>query len=86
MKRPTAVTDQRLTDYSGEHVLHELNMLWQTAVEIPTREQRTLVSTTLLESFVEHLRALIEFFYFKPEGRYVRASAYFAAASIGIRR
>jgi hypothetical protein len=77
MKRPTAVIDQRLSDYSGEHVLHELNMLWQTAAEIAKAKERTFASSVLLECFVVHLRTLIEFFYFGPKQGYVRARDFF---------
>jgi hypothetical protein len=79
MKRPTAVTDQRLSDYSGEHVLHELNVLWQTAAEIAKAKERTFASSVLLESFVVHLRTLIEFFYYGPKQGYVRAKDFFPA-------
>lgn len=72
-------TDQQLIDYSGEHLLHELNMFWQLAQAIPTSDpsKPSFRLSVLLESFAIHLRNLIEFFYFPPNNKYVRARDFF---------
>jgi hypothetical protein len=80
MKQRIAVTDPRLSKYSGEHLLHELDMLWLTAAEIAKVKQRSFASSVLLESFVVHLRTLIEFFYFEPKEGYVRAKDFFSTS------
>jgi hypothetical protein len=59
-----AMTDQQLIDYSGEHLLHELTMLWELAQILPNRKPSTETSA-LVESFGIHLRDLIDFFYRK---------------------
>jgi hypothetical protein len=73
------MTDQELIDYSIEHLLHELNMFWQVAEAIPLNEPNipSFTMSLLLECFATHLRNLIEFFYFKPNGDYVRTSEFF---------
>jgi hypothetical protein len=76
----TIHTEQEYLDYSGEHLLHELNMLWETAARVLQEPPRTFMSSVLLESYVVHLRTLIEFFYFKPKDGYVRAADFFASA------
>jgi hypothetical protein len=75
----TLPTDQQLIDYSGEHLLHELNMFWQLAQAIPTSEpgKPSFTLSVLLESFAIHLRNLIEFFYYPPKQKYVRAHDFF---------
>lgn len=60
------MTDEKLLKYSGEHLLHELTMLWELARALPGREGSTETSA-LVESFGIHLRNLIDFFY--REGR-----------------
>jgi len=77
MKKRRPVNDPRLSKYSGEHLLHELDMLWLTAAELAKAKQRTFASSVLLESSVVHLRTLIEFFYFEPKEAYVRAKDFF---------
>ena len=61
-----AMSDQQLLDYSGEHLLHELSMLWELAEDLPQKKASTETSA-LVESFGIHLRNLIDFFY--REGR-----------------
>jgi|ERR1035437_648060 hypothetical protein len=75
----TFPTDQQLIDYSGEHLLHELNMFWQLAQAIPNSEpsKPSFTLSVLLESFAIHLRNLIEFFYYPPKQKYVRAHDFF---------
>jgi hypothetical protein len=72
-----AMTDQQLIDYSGEHLMHELSMLWELAEILPQRTKGTAEYVALLESFAIHLRNLIEFFCFVSEGDYVRAQEFF---------
>jgi hypothetical protein len=36
-----AMTDPQLIDYSGEHLMHELSMLWELAEILPQRKQST---------------------------------------------
>jgi len=71
------MTDPQLIDYSGEHLMHELSMLWELAEILPQRKQGTAEYVALLESFAIHLRNLIEFFCFVSEGDYVRAQDFF---------
>jgi len=73
---PTPLSDQYLIDYSGEHLLHEINMFWKLSETIQPNEIGFLPSV-LIESFAIHLRNLIEFFYFPPESKYVRAREFF---------
>jgi len=65
MTKPT-MSDQQLLDYSGEHLLHELSMLWELAEALPRKKASTETSA-LVESYGIHLRNLIDFFY--REGR-----------------
>ena len=46
MQQPAIVTDNLLSKYSGEHLLHELNMLWETASRIPQEKQRSFMSSS----------------------------------------
>src|SRR5208282_4243098 len=73
----TKLSDAKLLDYSGEHLLHELNMFWQLAGIVPKMDRGFMLSA-LLESFALHLRNLIDFFYNKsgPKG-YVIARHFF---------
>ena len=66
-----------LTEYSGEHLMHELSMLWELAEILPKQEQGTALYTAVLESFANHLRNLIEFFGFPTRMGYVRAQDFF---------
>jgi hypothetical protein len=63
MTIPT-MSDQQLLDYSGEHLLHELSMLWELAECLPQKKANTETSA-LVESYGIHLRNLIDFFYRK---------------------
>jgi hypothetical protein len=58
----TKLSDAYLIDYSGKHLLHELNMFWQLAGKVQKLE-RSFMLSALLESFAIHLRNLIGFFY-----------------------
>jgi hypothetical protein len=71
------MTDQQLINFSGEHLMHELSMLWETACALPEAKEGTTVYIALLESFAIHLRNLIEFFFFPTRGEYVRARHFF---------
>jgi hypothetical protein len=75
-----AVTDQQLIDYSGEHLLHELSMLWELAALLPSRKASTETSA-FVESFGIHLRNLIDFFYQKGKGNDVTAWDFFDTPS-----
>lgn len=54
-------TDQQLLDYSGEHLLYELQMLHLVALNLP--KDKSFLTSALLESFAIHLRNLTDFFY-----------------------
>ncbi len=60
---PARMTDQQLLDYSGEHLMHELSMLWETTEILRERKEGTAEYVAILESFAIHLRNLIDFFY-----------------------
>ena len=66
-----------LRQYSGQHVMHEVTMLWQTAATLPRYDQDTVEYVALLESFATHLRNLIEFLFFPISRDYVRALHFF---------
>jgi hypothetical protein len=55
-------SDSELREYSGEHLLYELQMLRWLVAAIPSQAKGFALSA-LLESFVIHLRNLIDFFY-----------------------
>lgn len=61
----TAFTDQQLLDYSGEHLLYELQMFHWVADNLPSTKGFEL--SAMLESFAVHLRNLIDFLYDKPQ-------------------
>lgn len=71
------LTDAQLLQYSEEHLMHELSMLWETTDALLQHKEGTVVYTALLESFATHLRNLIEFFFFGEKGNYVRAEHFF---------
>ena len=54
-----------LRQYSGKHLMHEISMLWQTTDALPLHAKGTVEHVALLESFVTHLRNLIEFLFFE---------------------
>lgn len=66
-------TDADLLAYSGEHLIHELSMLWEIPSALSKHKQGGTEYTALIESFATHLRNLIEFFYFTKKSGYVRA-------------
>jgi hypothetical protein len=72
-----SLTDQQLIDFSGEHLLHELSMLWELAEILPQRKAGTTEYVALIESFATHLRNLIEFLFFPMKSNYVRAQHFF---------
>lgn len=72
-----AMTDPQLIDYSGEHLMHELSMLWETGHSLAKHKQGSTEYTALIESFATHLRNLIEFFCFDSHAGYVRAQEFF---------
>lgn len=63
MMKP-AHSDDWLTRYSGEHLLHEIKMFWWLHGNIP--DEGGYFHDACLESFVLHLRNLVDFFY--PRG------------------
>src|SRR5271169_4802694 len=67
-----AMSDQQLLDYSGEHLIHELSMLWELAEVLPQRKPSAETSA-LVESYGVHLRNLIDFFYREGQGDDVTA-------------
>jgi hypothetical protein len=69
----TSLSDTWLLEYSEEHLMHELSMLWETAHALPRHKEGSTEYIALLESFATHLRNLIEFFFYEPSGDYVRA-------------
>lgn len=73
---PRKLADADLVAYSDEHLLREINMLWQ-AVDKTQPGKTGLDSTIAIECFALHLRNLIEFFCYEPHSNYVRASAFF---------
>jgi len=56
-----AAADDWLTRYSGEHLLHEFKMFWWLRENIPPDDG--YLHDAVVESFVLHLRNLIDFFY-----------------------
>lgn len=62
----TPLSDKELLDYSGEHLLYELQIFRWLVENIPGK-QKGFELSALLESFVVHLRNLIDFFYGKRE-------------------
>jgi hypothetical protein len=72
------LTDQQLIDFSGEHLMHELSMLWELAAILPQRKATTETSA-FIESFGIHLRNLIDFFYRQGKGDDVTAEDFLDA-------
>jgi hypothetical protein len=56
------LSDQQFLDYSGEHLLYEIQMLRFVVSKIPTLTAGVDLSA-FLESFAIHLRNLTDFFY-----------------------
>jgi hypothetical protein len=61
MKNVT-VSDPELSAYSGEHLLYELQLFLWTGKELGRAENKGVMRSVLIESFVTHLRNLIDFF------------------------
>jgi hypothetical protein len=57
------MSDQELLDYSEEHVFYELEMFQAAGQTLLSRQMNRLVLNAMIESFVIHLRNLIDFFY-----------------------
>lgn len=74
------MTDQQLIKYSGEHLMHELSMLWELAAILPGRKGSTETSA-FVESFGIHLRNLIDFFYDEGHGDDVTARDFLDAGT-----
>jgi hypothetical protein len=68
---------KELLQYSGEHLMHEISMLWESAEKLRTHDQGTTEYIALLESFATHLRNLIEFLFEPIKRDYVRARHFF---------
>jgi len=60
--RTVDLSDPELIAFSGEHLLYELRLLLFTGQELG-REPTPVMRSVLIESFVIHLRNLIDFFY-----------------------
>jgi hypothetical protein len=56
------LSDPELATYSGEHLLYELQLFQWTSAAVPSAKKDVL-RYVLIESFVIHLRNLIDFFY-----------------------
>ncbi|MBZ5511693.1 MAG: hypothetical protein LAN70_11060 [Acidobacteriia bacterium] len=69
------LSDAELLDYSGYHLVYEVQMLFVTAALMtratgritPVGEEERVVRFALLESFSLHLRNLIDLFYPNPK-------------------
>jgi hypothetical protein len=62
----SALSDEYLRAYSADHLLHEIKMLFDTGSHVPygaSSPSVQFVDDAVLESFVLHLRNLIDFFY-----------------------
>jgi hypothetical protein len=58
------LTPTELLNYSEQHLYHEITMLWKLADKFKQNPNGVgITATALLESYVIHLRNLIEFFY-----------------------
>lgn len=93
---PTTVANRPFTDaylmaYSGEHIQYEVNMFFE-GVELRSRPGYTennlmqlgdprRINNALIESFVVHLRNLIDFLYLPAQGTDVVAEDFFPAGT-----
>ena len=80
MSSRPAFSDQELLDYSGEHLLYEVQMFqWMTKTLLTKSSQfEALERCALIESFAIHFRNLFEFFYNQsPRDTDVVAADYF---------
>ena len=60
--RKVTISDADLTAYSGDHLLYELQFFFFTARELGRLNKPQEMAFVLIESFVIHLRNLIDFF------------------------
>ncbi|SRR6266700_5035033 len=80
MSSRRALSDQKLLDYSREHLLYEIQMLQQMVKTLNTKSSafQPLERYALIESFAIHFRNLFEFFYNKePKKTDVVAADFF---------
>jgi hypothetical protein len=80
MSSRLALSDQELLDYSGEHLLYEIQMFQWMAKTLVTKSSafESLERCALIESFAIHLRNLFDFFYNQsPRDTDVVAADYF---------
>lgn len=66
------MSDQELLEFSGEHLMHELTMLWEAGKELRGRK-RSFETSTLVDTFGLHLRNMIDFLYRQGKGDDVTA-------------
>ncbi len=64
--RNVNLSDAKLAAYSGEHLLYEFQILLWTGKELGREENKGPLRSVLIESFVTHLRNLIDFFCTPP--------------------
>jgi hypothetical protein len=75
--KPTVATalldDDWFTNFSGQHLFHELKMFWwlhkKIHAEGKTPPEDDYMRDALVEAFVLHLRNLIDFFYPRPSAK-----------------
>jgi hypothetical protein len=60
-------TDDQLLEYSGEHLLYELQIFRWVKNEAQSQEQPSFLLSALLESFAIHLRNLTDFLFTLPK-------------------
>src|SRR5437868_5537964 len=60
------LSDSELADYSGEHLLYELQIFLFAGKELARPNMTGPMRSVLIESFVVHLRNLIDFFFTPP--------------------
>jgi hypothetical protein len=61
--KTTPLSNAQLTDYSAEHLLYELQLFVWAGRELGRREVQGPLRSALIESFVIHLRNLVDFFF-----------------------
>jgi hypothetical protein len=64
--RNVNLSDVELAAHSGEHLLYELQIFLWTGKELGRDENKGPIRSVLIESFVTHLRNLIDFFCTPP--------------------
>jgi len=78
-KRVCPLTPEQLRAYSQDHLWYEVSMFYQTGIVLPggvTSPRVEFIDNSILESFVIHLRNLLDFFY---PGQSVKADDVIAA-------